>query len=123
MHCSLPASRSPAGAANPAQVYDIFVGSSGAVLNKTEVLTIGVPEAQYSLGSGQQVECRLVYSTLDLQISYTFVTTLLFDADGNTSVVMPLTGGWLGGWVAGWLGGWVDGWMGGWVAKHAEAMC
>jgi hypothetical protein len=104
-HQGLPQLSASGDTLNPPQVYDIF-DDSGAVLNKTEVLTIVVPESEYSLGGMQEVMCRAVYSTLDLQISYTFVTTLLFDTDGNTSVVVPLTGGWVVCCVVGWMDGW-----------------
>ena len=61
---------------------DIF-DSRGSVLNMTETTYVEVPAAGYSLNSGQRVVCRAVYSTLVLQIPYTFVTSLLFDADGD----------------------------------------
>jgi hypothetical protein len=73
-------------------VYDIF-DQGGSVLNMTETTYVEVPAADYSLKSGQRVVCRAVYSTLVLQIPYTFVTSFLFDVDGGTSLLVTSEGG------------------------------
>ena len=71
-------------------MYDIFDGNR--VLNKTVSTTITVPEIRYTLEKNQQVECLLVYSTLELEIPYTFTAALLFDWDGVASLVIGAEG-------------------------------
>ncbi len=73
------------------QVYDI---SETSALTREEgiSLTISAPKVAFTVKAGQQAMCAFVYSTLSLEIPWTFTVILAFDAEGVNTYTWSVPG-------------------------------
>jgi hypothetical protein len=72
-------------------VYDIR--DSAALTSEEGVtLTISTPKVAFAVQQGQQAMCAFVYSTLTLEIPYTFTGYLYFDTNGGSAYTWSMAG-------------------------------